>query len=366
MTQGLKGQPLLSISGLSVHFPSKRGAVQAVDQVNLAVQTGEILGVVGESGCGKSTLLLAILGLLGQNARLEGEVWFEGQDLRRLTGQQLRKVRGKEIAMIFQDPLATLNPAFPIGEQIREALRLHAQGRNGWRWPFDFVQRRRERNRVLEVMEEVEISAPQDRYAAYPHQFSGGMQQRALIAIALACGPRLLLADEPTTALDVTIQAQILALMRRLNQEHGMAIVLVTHDLGVAAEFCDRIAVMYAGRVVEEGSADAVVEQPQHPYTSGLLRCRPQIGERTQQLEPIPGDVPDLAMLPQGCAFAGRCPLVRPVCETGPIPLVETSPGHSTRCLAPLDFQREPGWQWDDRVRPADGQIQERSHAYAY
>jgi oligopeptide/dipeptide ABC transporter ATP-binding protein len=338
--------------------------VQAVDQVDLAVQASEIVGVVGESGCGKSTLLLAILGLLGQNARLAGEVWFDGQDLRRLTGQQLRKVRGKEIAMIFQDPLATLNPAFPVGEQIRESLQLHPQNHDGWRWPYGLAQRRWERNRVLEVMAEVEISTPQDRYAAYPHEFSGGMQQRALIAIALACGPRLLLADEPTTALDVTIQAQILALMRRLNQEHGMAIVLVTHDLGVAAEFCDRIAVMYAGRVVEEGSADAVVEQPQHPYTRGLLHSRPQIGDR-KPLEPIPGNVPDLAALPQGCAFAERCPLARTVCETGPIPLVESSPGHTTRCLAPLNFQREPGWQWNDRVTPAVERRQERSIVYA-
>jgi oligopeptide/dipeptide ABC transporter ATP-binding protein len=358
-------QPLLSIHGLSVHYPSKRGAVHAVAQVDLAVRSREILGVVGESGCGKSTLLLAILGLLGQHARVAGEIWFEGKDLRRLAGKQLRQVRGKEIAMIFQDPLATLNPAFPVGEQIGEALRLHRQQRGG-RWPFDPAHRRQERNRVLEVMAEVEISAPQDRYAAYPHEFSGGMQQRALIAIALACGPRLLLADEPTTALDVTIQAQILALMRRLNQEHQMAIILVTHDLGVAAEFCDRIAVMYAGRVVEEGPADAVVEQAQHPYTRGLLGCRPQIGERKQRLEPIPGAVPDLARLPQGCAFAGRCPLARPACEAGPVPLVETSLGHSTRCLAPLDFQREPGWQWADRVTPAGERMGEWSMAYAF
>ena len=207
-----------------------------------------------------------------------------------------------------------------------------------------------EKKHVLQVMNEVGIPAPEERYAAYPHQFSGGMQQRVLIAIALACNPLLLLADEPTTALDVTIQAQILNLMRRINQEHGTAIILVTHDLAVAAEFCDSIAVMYAGRIVEQGEVDQVITEPQHPYTQGLLQCRPRITIPRQHIAPIPGNVPDLIDLPSGCTFAPRCPLAQPVCTTGPIPLIETNPGHLSRCLRYTDFQRSEGWTWADRL----------------
>jgi oligopeptide/dipeptide ABC transporter ATP-binding protein len=197
-------------------------------------------------------------------------------------------------------------------------------------------------------MEEVGIPSPMDRYAAYPHQFSGGMQQRALIAIALVCGPALLLADEPTTALDVTIQAQILDLMRRINRERGTAIILVTHDLGVAAEFCDTIAVMYGGRFVELGTVDQVVENPQHPYTQGLLACRPRISRRDLRIQPIPGNVPDLVDLPAGCAFAPRCGHYRPVCDAGPIPMIETGPGHMNRCLMHVGYQRRADWEWGD------------------
>lgn len=348
---------LLELRDLTTVFPTRRGVVPAVDHLNLSVGEGEILGLVGESGCGKSTVLLSILRLIRKPGRIaQGEIRYRGRNLRSLSAGEMRSVRGKEIAMIFQDPLSTLNPAFPVGEQIREALRLHhLLPGQVWPWPFDGALRAREKTRVLEVMEEVGIPAPNDRYAAYPHQFSGGMQQRALIAAALVCGPALLLADEPTTALDVTIQAQIVELMRSINRDHRTAIILVTHDLGLAAEFCDRIAVMYAGRIVEQGTVDQVVHSPQHPYTEGLLECRPQISMRDKRIQPIPGNVPDLADLPAGCAFAPRCKHVRPVCEAGPVPQVLFSEGNSSRCLLHTGYHRESDWQWATVVGDSDG-----------
>lgn len=346
------GQSLLELRNLTTVYPVKRGCVQAVDSINITVRQGQVLGLVGESGCGKSTVLLSILRLIRRPGYIaNGEIRFRGQDLRGLSTRALRNIRGKEIAMIFQDPLSTLNPAFPVGEQIREALRLH-NVLDGSRlpWPLDFAQRRRERERVLEAMREVGIPSPLDRYAAYPHQFSGGMQQRALIAIALVCGPALLLADEPTTALDVTIQAQIMGLMQQINREHGTAIILVTHDLALAAESCDTIAVMYAGRIVEQGTVDQVVENPQHPYTRGLLECRPRIAQRGRRVQPIPGNVPDLLDLPPGCAFAPRCPHHRPTCDAGPVPTITTARGHSSRCLRHVNYVRDESWTWADEI----------------
>jgi oligopeptide/dipeptide ABC transporter ATP-binding protein len=341
--------PLLEIKNLNTVFPSNGKLVRAVSGANLTLNEGEILGIVGESGCGKSTLLLSLLRLLRYPGRVDGgQVRFRGKDLLQLSNRQMRELRGKEISMIFQDPLSTLNPAFTVGEQIGESLRLHHLLNDGnLPWPFNGTQRSKEKKRVLQIMDEVGIPSPMDRYAAYPHQFSGGMQQRTLIAIALVCGPALLLADEPTTALDVTIQAQIMNLMKQINQERGTAIILVTHDLGLAAEFCDRVAVMYAGRVVEQGTVDEIIEQPQHPYTRGLLDCRPSVGERGKSIRPIPGNVPNLAELPGGCSFAPRCELARDVCRSGPIPMFETQPGHLNRCLMTTDYERLPAWDWD-------------------
>lgn len=340
--------PLLELRNLTTLFPTQRGEVRAVDAVNLTLHRGEVLGLVGESGCGKSTVLLSILGLIANPGRIdEGQVLFEGRELSKLSSQDMRKIRGKDIAMIFQDPQSTLNPSFHVGEQIRESLRLHNM-MSGLPWPLDRRRKKRERQRVLEVMSEVGIPAPEARYRAYPHEFSGGMQQRALIAIGLACQPKILLADEPTTALDVTIQAQIVALMKSINEEHNTSIILVTHDLGLAAEFCDQIAVMYAGRVMEIGPTDDVVENPQHPYTEGLLRCIPDIGHR-QRIQPIPGSVPDLAELPPGCAFAPRCNYAKPVCSQAFFRLQPVSrqvdaiddrrdKGHWARCLRLTDY----------------------------
>ena len=344
--------PLLELNNVTTIFPTKRGEVRAVDAVDLKLSKGEILGIVGESGCGKSTALLTILRLIRKPGLIaNGEILFRGENLRALSSKNMREMRGKEISMIFQDPLSTLNPAFPIGEQIRESLRLHhiIPGRR-LPWLLDSKLRKDEKEAVIEVMQEVGIPSPMDRYKAYPHQFSGGMQQRALIAIALVCGPSLLLADEPTTALDVTIQAQILDLMRAINQEHETAITLVTHDLGLAAEFCSRIAVMYAGRVVEQGQVDQVVSDPQHPYSQGLLACRPLISVYDKKIQPIPGNVPDLAELPAGCSFAPRCAHRREVCEEGPIPMVNIESSHVSRCLMHIGFERQSAWNWDTKV----------------
>lgn len=351
-----KIQLLLEINSLSVAYPTKRGEVHAISNLHLTVPAGGRLGIVGESGCGKSTVLLSILQLINRPGRItSGEIKFNGKNMLGLPSHELRSIRGRDITMIFQDPQTTLNPVFPVGEQIRESLRLHHMipGTN-LPWPFDLARKKQEKERVLQAMSEVGIPSAMDRYSAYPHQFSGGMQQRALIALALVCEPSLLLADEPTTALDVTIQAQILNLMLKINQDHQTAIMLVTHDLGVAAEFCDTITVMYAGRIVEQGPVDDVVTNPQHPYTSGLLSCRPNISQKGQRIQPIPGNVPDIINLPPGCAFAPRCPLCRPECGQSSIPLLQTGPKSFSRCLKHVNFETDPNWSWEHIIRICD------------
>jgi oligopeptide/dipeptide ABC transporter ATP-binding protein len=331
------------LKNLTTIFPLRRGVVRAVTGVDLTLDQGEILGLVGESGCGKSMTMLSILRLVPYPGEtVQGQVLYKGQNLLDKPMGEVRRIRGREIAMIFQDPMTSLNPVFRVGEQVRESLRIH--GIVGDKklprpfdkirtWPFDRKIKAAERQRVLKIMEEVGIPATKHRYHEYPHQFSGGMQQRMVIAIALACEPELLLADEPTTALDVTIQAQILDLLREINREHGTSIILVTHDLGVTAEFCRNIAVMYAGRIVEKGTADQVIQDPKHPYTQGLLHSIPRIAEERKKIKPIPGEVPEPVDLPEGCAFYPRCDRVRPECQGSGIPMREIKEGRLVRCV---------------------------------
>jgi len=329
---------MLQVRNLKTSFPTDRGTIKAVNGVDFSLKTGEIVGLVGESGCGKSMTLLSILRLVPAPGKVEGgEIIFEGKNLVNATPGEMREIRGKKISMIFQDPMTTLNPVFKIGEQIRESMRIHGLFKENGSLFKDFFKRKqkeREYKRVIELMEEVGIPAPDLRCYDYPHQFSGGMQQRALIAIALACKPKLLLADEPTTALDVTIQAQILDLLKKINKAHNTSIILVTHDLAVAAEFCHEIAVMYAGKIVERGPVDEVMKSPKHPYTKGLLASIPKITEVKKKIKAIPGNVPDLAELRDtGCAFLDRCDEAILKCKDSDIPMIEVKPGEFVRCL---------------------------------
>ena len=315
---------MLTVENLSVTFATQRGALRAVDHVGFSLAPGRTLAVVGESGCGKSVTSLAIMGLLAENARTEGRVMFEGRDLLALPKAERRKLRGGAMAMIFQEPMTSLNPAFTAGEQVAEALRVH-EG-----LAPDLALKR-----AIEMLDRVRIPEPARRAAAYPHQLSGGMRQRVMIAMALACKPRLLIADEPTTALDVTVQAQILALLETLKRETGTAILLVTHDLGVVADYADDVLVMYAGRVAEAAPAQALFARPEHPYTIGLLGAAPRFSAPGGKLANIAGTVPDLAAPPPGCRFAPRCPFVAPRCDTTP-PLAGGQ--HQVACWnAPLD-----------------------------
>jgi len=318
---------LLDLRGLSVSFATDDGTVRAVDGIDLSLARGRTLGLVGESGCGKSVTSLAIMGLLPpETARVKGEVRFEGNDLLKVDARTLRDLRGARLAMIFQEPMTSLNPAYTIGNQIIEAIQRH-QGLS----PADA------RARAVEVLRLVRIPSPEKRVDDYPHKLSGGMRQRAMIAMALANAPDLLIADEPTTALDVTIQAQILDLMRGLRRDTGTAIILITHDLGVVAEMADDVAVMYAGQIVERATVRDLFARPEHPYTVGLLGSIPRLDETRDRLPSIEGRVPDMTRPPEGCRFAARCPFVEPACyETAPA-LVEVAPGHLTRCRrAPL------------------------------
>jgi oligopeptide/dipeptide ABC transporter ATP-binding protein len=311
---------LLSAEGLSVRYRTPAGPASVVDRVDLSIAPGEIFGLVGESGCGKTTFALAAMGLLPADAETSGRVVFDGRDLLALDDEELRRLRGDRISMIFQDPLTSLDPTFPVGAQIAEAILVHRD-----------VTRDGARRRAIELLESVGIPDAASRYRDPPHRFSGGMRQRVVIAIALANEPALVLADEPTTALDVRVQAQILALLRRRCDEHGTAVLLVTHDLGVVAEVCDRVAVMYAGRVVETGPAAAVLSSPAHPYTKALLAALPARTRQRGALEVIAGEIPDLVTPPPGCRFAPRCPVAHERCSDVPA-MTALGDGHHGAC----------------------------------
>jgi oligopeptide transport system ATP-binding protein len=330
--------PLLDVQDLRVEFTTRRGTVYAVNGISFEIARGETLGIVGESGCGKSVTSLAVLGLLARNGRVRsGRALFDGRDLIKLKDRALRGIRGREIAMIFQDPMTSLNPVLTIGRQIRETLQTH----------FD-MNRKEAEARAAELIDRVGIPSATARLKDYPHQFSGGMRQRAMIAMALACKPKLLIADEPTTALDVTIQAQILNLLRELVAEENAALILITHDLGVVAGMCEHVNVMYAGMFMETGSAEQLFETPRHPYTLGLLQSVPRLdATRRARLHPIEGAPPNMLRPPTACPFVPRCRYEVPASHAEVPPLVEIEPGHKVACFNPVPVE-----EWD-RTRAA-------------
>ena len=316
--------PLLSVRDLAVVFDGRRGALGALDGVSFDIAAGEILGVVGESGAGKSLTGSAVIGLIDPPGRIaRGEIHLDGRRIDALTPDELRRLRGREIGAIFQDPLTSLHPLFTVGDQLVETILAHRP-----------MSPREARARALELLKEVGIPSPEARIDHYPHQFSGGMRQRVVIALALCAGPRLVIADEPTTALDVSIQAQITALLKRLCRQHGAAVMLITHDMGVIAETADRVAVMYAGRLVEIGPVQEVTRRPRHPYTAGLMASIPSIRERRAALDQIDGAMPRLNAMPPGCAFHPRCPAVLPRCRVER-PALDGA-AHAAACWAPV------------------------------
>ena len=320
----MTNRPLLELENVSTHYVSAQGTrvVRGVDDVSLSINAGETLGIVGESGSGKSTLALTILRVLPPAARIvSGRMWFENEDLVQKTDAEMRHIRGKRIAMILQDPMASLNPLFTIGNQVAEPLRVHEGTRRGKAW-----------QRARELLESVRIPSPETRVTQYPHEMSGGMRQRIVGAIGISCEPRLLIADEPTTSLDLTIQAQYLALLRDLQREHGLALIFITHNLGIVAKMCDQLAVMYAGRVVEYGPVSRVFNAPAHPYTEALLNSIPRMGDPGKRLTAIDGQPPDLSALPRGCAFAPRCTHAFDRCRTEAPPEFNPDDGRTVRC----------------------------------
>jgi peptide/nickel transport system ATP-binding protein len=320
--------PLLEVRDLRVQFPTEDGLVKAVDGVSFTLQAGETLGVVGESGSGKSVSFLTVMGLIrSAQADITGEVIFQGQDLLKLPAEEMRTIRGKKISMIFQDPMTSLHPYYKVGAQISEAIRAH-----------ESVSKREAHDQSVEMLRRVGIPRPEERVDQYPHEFSGGMRQRAMIAMALSLNPDLLVADEPTTALDVTVQAQILDLIDRLKSEFNAAVVIITHDLGVVAEHCDHIQVMYAGKIVETGTRNDIYYEAHHPYTWGLLRSIARMdAERTERLRPIEGLPPSLIFVPPGCSFHPRCPYVFDRCPREVPDLVPTDGHHADACLLTLE-----------------------------
>ncbi len=322
-TDSALDQPLLSVKDLKTVFHTGSGIVRAVDGVSFHVAPGKTLCVVGESGSGKSVTALSILRLTPGKI-ISGEVTFEGRDLIKASTAEMRRIRGSDIAMIFQDPMTSLNPLYTVGYQIGESYRIHQN-----------LSSREATNRATEMLRQVGVASPHQRVHEYPHQMSGGMRQRVMIAMALACRPKLLIADEPTTALDVTIQAQILELMKELREQIGTSTMLITHDLGVVAEMADEVVVMYGGQVMEQAPVYEVFEQPAHPYTLGLLRSIPSLDEERETLEVIPGNVPNPKNFPSGCRFHPRCPFATEQCKTDIPALEEARPGHWVRCWHP-------------------------------
>ena len=315
-------QPLLSVRGLMVQFPNRRGALTAIQDISFDLMPGEILGVVGESGAGKSMTGNAIIGLLEPPGRIvKGEILLEGQNLTALSQQAMRRIRGRDIGAIFQDPLTSLNPLYTVGNMLVETILTHLP-----------LSRAEARERALDMLSEVGIPAPKERFGHYPHQFSGGMRQRVVIALALCANPKLVIADEPTTALDVSVQAQIINLLKRLSKEHGTAVILITHDMGVIAETADRVCVMYAGRIVEIGPVRQIVSAPRHPYTIGLMAAIPQIAPGADKLAQIEGAMPRLDAIPSGCAFNPRCPQKIEACTRTVPPMIEVAERQFAAC----------------------------------
>ena len=333
MSEVRNRQPLLRVENLRVEFPTRRGTLVAVDDISFHIDEGEVLGVVGESGAGKSLTGAAIIGLLEPPGRVAGgKIIFNGNRIDNIDYEKMRRLRGDQIAMVFQDPLTSLNPLYTVGKQLTETIRTHIS-----------IDERGARTRAVELLHEVGIPAAERRLDQFPHQFSGGMRQRVVIALALAANPRLIIADEPTTALDVSIQAQIITLLKRLCREHGTAVMLITHDMGVIAETADRVAVMYAGRIVEVGPVQDVIKRAQHPYTHGLMGSIPIIRHDVEQLTQIDGSMPRLTDIPAGCAFNPRCPRVFEYCRVDRPELVDVG---ATRAAC---------WLYDDEPTEASG-----------
>jgi len=324
MKHDLMKQPLLEVQDLTIHFFTEEGVVRAVEEVSFEINPGEILGLVGESGCGKSVTGLSLLRLIPMppGRIMNGDILFDGRGLLNLEEKEMERVRGNEISMIFQEPMTSLNPVFTIGDQIMEAIILHQR-----------LDKTEARKRAIETLDRVKIPSPEKRIDSYPHQLSGGMRQRAMIAMALSCQPKLLIADEPTTALDVTIQAQVLQLLKEIQREMGMSVMLITHDLGVVSEIADQVAVMYAGRIFEYGSIEAIFGKMRNPYTRGLIHSIPQLTEKKARLNAIPGQVPDPMNLPVGCKFHPRCYLMIEECKKEEPPLFQVNRDHFSRCI---------------------------------
>lgn len=320
----MNNENVLEIKNLKSYFLTAKGDVPAVDDVSISVPKGKIVGIVGESGCGKSMTAKSILGLLKYPGKVVGgQILFEGRDLTKISKKELRKITGNEISMIFQEPMTSLNPVVKVGKQVREAIMLHHKD----------VSREDARKQVIEMFTKVGINEPEKRYESYPHELSGGLRQRVMIAMAMICNPKLLIADEPTTALDVTIEAQILKLMKTLCEENDMSVIIITHNLGVVAQICDYVYVMYAGKIMEQAETFELFDHKAHPYTEGLMASIPRIGENEEKLKTIPGVVPNLLKLPKGCAFCNRCAYVEEKCFAEKPQMRNLTENHAIRCF---------------------------------